>query len=210
VLFRAFEVEVDTNVYNWVVAALLIVSVLFWRDPLPFAAIIAFVLLANHYVLESSGARSVRSFFGVLKISDSYDGRFRLLSHGTTLHGGQRIRDNDGNSLGGRPEPIMYYYNGSAMAQILDAARERKSRSLCCDRPWHRHWPVALKQATPSTIQRSIGDDPLATIEELPSWTVPASHDHAWRAAHPRRSAGRALTSSSSMPSHPTPSRSTL
>ncbi len=33
-------------------AALLIVSVLFWRDPLPFAAIIAFVLLANHYVLE--------------------------------------------------------------------------------------------------------------------------------------------------------------
>jgi spermidine synthase len=126
VLFRAFQVEVDTDIYNWVVAALLIVTVLFWRDPLPFAAIIAFVLLANHYVLESSGARSVRSFFGVLKISDSYDGRFRLLSHGTTLHGGQRIRDNDGNPLGGRPEPIMYYYNGSAMAQILDAARERK------------------------------------------------------------------------------------
>jgi len=126
VLFRAFEVDVDTNVFNWVVAGLLMVTVLFWRDPLPFAAIIAFVLLANHYVFESSGARSVRSFFGVLKIADSYDGRYRLLSHGTTLHGGQRIRDADGNSLSGRPEPIMYYYNGSAMAQILDAARERK------------------------------------------------------------------------------------
>jgi hypothetical protein len=125
VLFRAFEVEVDTNIFNWVVAALLIVTVLFWRDPLPFAAIIAFVLLANHYVLEVGGSRSVRSFFGVLKISESYDGRFRLLSHGTTLHGGQRIRDNDGNPITGRPEPIMYYYNGSAMAQILDAARAR-------------------------------------------------------------------------------------
>jgi len=126
VLFRAFQVEVDTDIFNWVVAALLIVTVLFWRDPLPFAAIIAFVLLANHYVLEVGGSRSVRSFFGVLKISESYDGRFRLLSHGTTLHGGQRIRDNDGNPITGRPEPIMYYYDGSAMAQILDAARARK------------------------------------------------------------------------------------
>src|SRR5215813_5965576 len=126
VLFRAFEVEVDTNVFNWVVAGLLMVTVLFWRDPLPFAAIIAFVLLANHYVFESSGARSVRSFFGVLKIADSYDGRYRLLSHGTTLHGGQHIRDNDGNPITGRPEPIMYYYDGSAMAQVLDAARARK------------------------------------------------------------------------------------
>jgi predicted O-methyltransferase YrrM len=126
VLFRAFEVEVDTDIFNWVVAALLIVTVLFWRDPLPFAAIIAFVLLANHYVLEVGGSRSVRSFFGVLKVADTYDGRFRLLSHGTTLHGGQRIRDADGNSLSGRPEPLMYYYNGSAMAQVLDAARARK------------------------------------------------------------------------------------
>jgi spermidine synthase len=130
VLFRAFQVEVDTDIFNWVVAALLIVTVLFWRDPLPFAAIIAFVLLANHYVLEVGGSRSVRSFFGVLKISESYDlgngPRFRLLSHGTTLHGGQRIRDNEGKPITGRPEPIMYYYDGSAMAQILDAARARK------------------------------------------------------------------------------------
>jgi spermidine synthase len=127
VLFRAFEVDVDTTVFTWWVAPpLLIVTVLFWRDPLPFAAIVAFVLLANHYILEVGGSRSVRSFFGVLKITESYDGRYRLLSHGTTLHGGQRIRDNDGNPITGRPEPIMYYYNGSAMAQILDAARARK------------------------------------------------------------------------------------
>jgi hypothetical protein len=125
VLFRAFEVDIDTEVFNWVVAALLIVTVLFWRDPLPFAAIVAFVLMANHFVIEASGSRSVRSFFGVHKISESLDGRFRLLSHGTTLHGGQRIRDLDGKPITGRPEPIMYYYDGSAIAQILDAARAR-------------------------------------------------------------------------------------
>jgi hypothetical protein len=125
VLFRAFEVDIDTNIFNWVVAALLIVTVLFWRDPLPFAAIVAFVLFAHHFVIETGGSRSVRSFFGVHKMAETYDGRFRLLSHGTTLHGGQRIRDNLGNPITGRPEPIMYYYDGSAMAQILDAARER-------------------------------------------------------------------------------------
>jgi len=126
VLFRAFEVDIDIDVFNWVIAALLIVTVLFWRDPLPFAAIVAFVLMAHHFVIESGGSRTVRSFFGVHKISESSDGRFRLLSHGTTLHGGQRIRDFDGNRITGRPEPIMYYYDGSAMAQILDAARARK------------------------------------------------------------------------------------
>jgi hypothetical protein len=125
ILFRAFELEIDTDVYNWVVAGLLIVTVLFWRDPLPFAAIIAFVLLGNHFIVEASSSRTVRSFFGVHKIQETSDGRFRLLSHGTTLHGGQRIRDVDGNPVTGRPEPILYYYDGSAMAQILDAARAR-------------------------------------------------------------------------------------
>jgi hypothetical protein len=117
--------EIDETVYNWVVAGLLVVSVLFWRDPLPFAAIIGFVLLANHYVLDIGEITNLRSFFGVLKVSESADGRFRLLSHGTTLHGGQRIRDQNGNPITGRPEPIMYYYDGSAMAQLIDTTRAR-------------------------------------------------------------------------------------
>jgi hypothetical protein len=124
-LFRAFELDIDTQVFNWVVVGLLIVTVLFWRDPLPFAAIVAFILFANHFVTETGGAQTVRSFFGVHKISETADGRFRILSHGTTLHGGQRIRDASGNPITGRPEPIMYYYDGSALAQILDAARAR-------------------------------------------------------------------------------------
>lgn len=125
ILFRTFEVDIDLNVYNWAVAVLLVATVLFWRDPMPFAAIIAFVLFSNHFMFEVGGAQTVRSFFGVHKIAESSDGRFRLLSHGTTLHGGQRIRDINGNPITGRPEPIMYYYDGSAMAQVLDAARAR-------------------------------------------------------------------------------------
>jgi hypothetical protein len=130
IVFRAYSIAVDDHVFTWVVVSLLVVTVLFWRDPLPFAAIIAFVLFANHYIVEVNGVNSVRSFFGVAKISESADGRFRVLSHGTTLHGGQRIRDADGNPLTGRPDLIMYYYDGSAIAQVLDAARARTGGAI--------------------------------------------------------------------------------
>jgi hypothetical protein len=130
VAFKAMAMEVDETIYNWVVAALLVVTVLFWRDPLPFAAIVGFVLLGNHYAIETGGATSVRSFFGVHKITETSDGRFRTLAHGTTLHGGQRIRDDNGNPLTGRPEPIMYYYQGSALVQVLEAARAASTRPM--------------------------------------------------------------------------------
>jgi hypothetical protein len=120
---RRFNLPVDEQQFKWVVGGLLVVSVLFWRDPLPFAAVVAFVLVANHEIIDAAGATTLRSFFGVYKISESGDGRFRLLTHGTTLHGGERIRDEAGYPVTGRPEPIMYYYDGSAIAQVLDAAR---------------------------------------------------------------------------------------
>jgi hypothetical protein len=127
---KTLELEINDNVYNWIVAALLVLTVLFWADPLPFAAIIAFVLIGNHYINETGSSISVRSFFGVHKITDTSDGRFRTLSHGTTLHGGQRLRDANGAPITGRPAPIMYYYDGSAIAQVLDAARAHANRPI--------------------------------------------------------------------------------
>ena len=38
----------------------------------------------------------MRSFFGVHKIVDRRDGRFRVLQHGTTIHGAERLRDDRG------------------------------------------------------------------------------------------------------------------
>jgi hypothetical protein len=69
-----------------------------------------------------------RSFFGVHKVFESDDGRFRLLYHGTTSHGAQRLRDDSGAAVGERPEPLTYYYFGGPMSQAIEAARDTKGR----------------------------------------------------------------------------------
>jgi hypothetical protein len=117
-------VEITEARFNWIIWALLAASLLFWRAPLPFAAIIAFVLLVNHAVIEQADSVSVRSFFGVAKVTQTSDGQFRLLQHGTTLHGGQRIREISGVPAAiDPPELLLYYWDGSAIAQTFDAIR---------------------------------------------------------------------------------------
>jgi hypothetical protein len=124
ILLAAFPVTVGARDFDLAVGALLAASVFFWRAPLPFAATVAFVLLVNHSVGEQANSVSIRSFFGVAKVSQTSDGQFRLLQHGTTLHGGQRIRDADGLPAAiDPPEPLLYYWDGSAIAQAFDAAR---------------------------------------------------------------------------------------
>ncbi|MEM1372213.1 MAG: hypothetical protein AAGG72_08325, partial [Pseudomonadota bacterium] len=63
-----------------------------------------------------------RSFFGVSRVTETSDGAYRLYVHGTTVHGGQRLKDEDGNKID-RPPPIAYYYPGSPMARAFDLAR---------------------------------------------------------------------------------------
>ncbi len=125
-IFSTFvTVTIDETHFNWIFGALVGATVLFWRAPLPLAATTAFILLFNHNVIEQAGAISVRSFFGVAKITESSDGQFRLLQHGTTLHGGQRIRGADGQPPSDPTELLLYYWDGSAIGQAFDAVRAR-------------------------------------------------------------------------------------
>ena len=125
IAFYRYHPDFDETRFNWMVGSFLAVAVLFWRAPLPFAASVAVALFINHTYVDENGTVSVRSFFGVHKVADSEDGRFRILSHGTTLHGAERIRDANGNPVNGRPDILMYYYDGSAMAQVMEAVRAR-------------------------------------------------------------------------------------
>jgi hypothetical protein len=120
----------DETTFNRTAAVLLLACVPLWYVPPALAVIIASVLWANRTFLEEAGTVSVRSFFGVAKIVESSDHTFRILQHGTTMHGAQRIRAADGGPVTGPPEPLLYYWDGSAIAQTFDALRARREAPI--------------------------------------------------------------------------------
>lgn len=67
-----------------------------------------------------SRIEAVRSFFGLHQVAETTDGRHRLLYHGTTLHGAERIDDGAAKEL---PEPLTYYYRGGPIAESIEAIR---------------------------------------------------------------------------------------
>ena len=84
-------------------------------------ALLAFVIA----VLEPGLTRveQVRSFFGVHRVVENVERTHRLLLHGTTLHGGERVREADGSPVTGRPEPLTYYYFGGPIGDAIAASR---------------------------------------------------------------------------------------
>jgi hypothetical protein len=78
----------------------------------------ALVLGVASLPYASAPIYTTRSFFGTHRVVDTVGGAFRLLLHGTTLHGIQRNA-----KIGERPTPIGYYYAGSPMARSVELAR---------------------------------------------------------------------------------------
>jgi len=70
---------------------------------------------------------TARSFFGVHQVVETADGRHRLLYHGSTLHGAERIDERDAPSRDAtsniRPEPLTYFYFGGPISQSIEAVR---------------------------------------------------------------------------------------
>ena len=123
--FTAEVQKLQYNLFSVITGVLLGLALHYWRVPLPFAAIVAFIFFADHYYKENIRTQTVRNFFGVLSVEESSDGRFRTLWHGTTAQGSQRIRNNEGNPVTGRPEMISEFFAGGGIAQVFDAMRVR-------------------------------------------------------------------------------------
>jgi spermidine synthase len=122
----AFHFQLDGKFYVWGVGALLALALAasLWRNPLAFAAIIAILFAVVRFYEPDLGRRvTERSFFGVLKIVDTADG-YRVLEHGTTIHGAERMSD-IAAPAGVKPLPLTYYHRQSAMPQTVAAARQR-------------------------------------------------------------------------------------
>jgi hypothetical protein len=116
----------DEKVFNWTIGAMLVVAGLVSREPLPFAAVIAVVfIIGQAYKPDSEIRETMRSFFGVHKITESSDGQFRVFLHGTTIHGAERLRDDHGDPITGKPPLITYYHANSPMGVTVKAVRER-------------------------------------------------------------------------------------
>jgi hypothetical protein len=104
--------------------AIAIVIMLSRQKPARVAALVvlAFVVTA----LWRPGLAQIetaRSFFGVHKVLESDDGRHRMLMHGTTMHGAEKVREADGTPVTGAPVPLTYYYFGGPLSEAIAATR---------------------------------------------------------------------------------------
>jgi hypothetical protein len=126
-----FDLDEDPQLLKVIILALAAASLVFLRDP-PKSAFAVALALAMIWLYPTSETRpqTVRSFFGVHKIYESDDGRFRILKHGSTIHGAQQIEDDDGQPMNSRPKPITYYHDKSAMSRVIEAVRVRKGGPL--------------------------------------------------------------------------------
>lgn len=88
-------------------------------------ATLALVLL-RAYPADEGRVETVRSFFGVHKIVVTPGGQYHVLMHGTTIHGAERVQNNDGTPIVGRPEPISYYHKDGGIGRAIAAIRDRK------------------------------------------------------------------------------------
>jgi hypothetical protein len=116
----------DENVFNWTIGAMLVIAGLVSREPLPFAAVIAVAFIIGHaYKPDAEQRETMRSFFGVHKITETTDGQYRVFLHGTTIHGAERLRDDSGNPITDKPPLITYYHPNSPMGVTVKAVRAR-------------------------------------------------------------------------------------
>jgi hypothetical protein len=106
-------------------------AMLLWRDMPKAVTLAVFAALSGSILHASLAQQDVRrSFFGVHKIFETQDGYFRLLVHGTTIHGAMRVREPDGKASEGRPAPTTYYAFDGPLGQAISSVRDKNGGKL--------------------------------------------------------------------------------
>jgi hypothetical protein len=119
----------------WIIGAVGVLSALLalglnasrWKI---FATVVVALVLIRAYPADEGRVETVRSFFGVHKIVVTPHGQYHVLMHGTTIHGAEKLQNDDGTPVTGRPEPITYYHKDGGIGQAITAIRERKGAPL--------------------------------------------------------------------------------
>lgn len=165
-LVLGVEVIQDWPKFYIAVFALLALATLHARPhAVRLAAIVAVALTAGHFLKpEAAKGMAYRGFFGVNRVVETPDGRFRLLMHGTTIHGAQAMNVVPGTP----PEPLTYYHRDGPFADVFAALRTRRglqdvalvglgTGSLACYRQDGETWrfyeidPIVVRLASDAT-----------------------------------------------------------
>lgn len=87
--------------------------------------LIAAIPLAITSLHLGNNIYSERSFFGVIKVNSASDGQYRLMLHGTTVHGVTHKSAFASEVGEGTPEALSYYHHSGEMAEVLQAVRKK-------------------------------------------------------------------------------------
>ena len=118
--------------FQILLVALVTVMLLQRKRPARFIALVVLgFMLTGLWQPGFNRVAAVRSFFGVNQVVETTDGRYRLLYHGTTLHGVERIAD---SAAGSTPEPLTYYYFGGPISEGIDDVRSARAARGGLDR----------------------------------------------------------------------------
>jgi hypothetical protein len=132
-----------------------LVAFIFLRRKQPavvFALVVFAFVFTGAWTPGLNRIEMTRSFFGVHQVIDTADGVYRVLMHGSTIHGAERLRSESGAALTGRPEPLTYYYFGGPISEGIERARIARggldsvavvglgAGSLACHRKEPENW----------------------------------------------------------------------
>jgi hypothetical protein len=144
----------------------LLVGLIFLRRKQPavvFALVVFAFVFTGAWTPGLNRIETTRSFFGVHQVIDTADGAFRVLMHGTTIHGAARLRGESGGEPVGQPEPLTYYYFGAPISEAIEAPRAAHdglanvavvglgAGTLACHRKDPEHW--TFYEIDPEVIQ---------------------------------------------------------
>lgn len=117
----------DWGVAFLVVAVLGAACLALWRHPVSqLVLVLAMCVAVVRLPSDVRRGDAQRSYFGVYRVMLSEDGQYNVLTHGTTLHGAQRVRNEEGEPVADIT-PGTYYHPKSPMAKAVEFVRAART-----------------------------------------------------------------------------------
>src|SRR5665213_1736592 len=121
---KARSPELGLKFYATCVITVAMILPFLMRRPILIVSLSAILfLVTSFYPPGQDIVYRERSFFGVYKVLNKDDGAYHVFFHGTTTHGTEQVRDDNGKPVTGPPAPLAYYYRGGALGNATEAVR---------------------------------------------------------------------------------------